>query len=89
MCAALFSFEQKRHVNLEFDELCRLIFIASGRALVQGLETVSRFRVFLFLKGNLRQIVLCLAKFRIQLCCFLECGFGLVELLLLHQNLAA
>ena len=34
VCAALFSFEQKRHVNLEFDELCRLIFIASGRALV-------------------------------------------------------
>jgi hypothetical protein len=89
MGAALFSFEQKRHVNLEFDELCRLIFISSGRALVQRLETVSRFCIFLLLKGNLRQIVLCLAKFGIQLRGLLKCRLGLIELLLLHQNLAA
>jgi hypothetical protein len=89
VCPALFSFEQKRHVDLEFDEFCRLIFIASGRALVKRLETVARFCIFLLLKGNLRQIVLCLAKFRIQLGCLLKGRFGLVELLLLRQNLAA
>ena len=89
MCAALFSFEQKRHVDLEFDKFCRLIFIASRSALVQRLETVPRFCILLLLKGNLRQIVLCLAKFRIQLRCLLKCRFGLVELFLLRQNLAA
>ena len=89
VCATLFSFEQKRHVNLEFDELRCLIFIASRGAFVQRLETVPRFRIFLLLKGNLRQIILSLAKFRIQLGCLLKCRFRLVELLLLHQNLAA
>ena len=32
--AALFSFEQKRQVNLEFNERCRLVFIASRRSLI-------------------------------------------------------
>src|SRR5262249_27841581 len=31
---ALFSFEQKRHVDLEFDEFCRLILVAAGCALI-------------------------------------------------------
>ena len=83
-----FSLEQKRHVNFEFDKLCCLIFVAARGSLIQRLETLPRLRIVLFLKGNLREVVLCFPKFRIQLGCFFKCSFGLVKLLLLHQNLA-
>ena len=86
--AALFAFEQKRHVNLEFNKLCRLILIATWSSLVQRLETLPRFCVVLLFERNLREIILRFAELWIKLGCCLKCSFGLVKLLLLHQNLA-
>src|SRR4029453_13587749 len=88
LCAALFSFEQERHVNFKFHELCCLILIASWSSLKKRLETFPRLGVVFLLKWNLCEIVLRLAEFRIQLGCFLEGGFGFIKLLLLHQNFA-
>ena len=87
--AALFSLEQMRHVNLEFNKLRRLIFIAARDSIIKPLKTFSRLCVVLLLEGDLREVVLRFAKFRVQPGCLFKCGFGLVKLLLLHQNLAA
>jgi len=62
----LFAFEQKRHVNLEFDQLCCLILVATGSLFKQCFKTLPRFSVVFFLKWNLREIVLRLAEFRIE-----------------------
>ena len=82
--AALFSIHQEGHVNFEFDQLGRLILVAAGDAFIQRLKTVLGFCVVFFLERNLRQIVLRIAKFRIQLGCLFECGLGIIELPLLH-----
>ena len=89
--AAVFAFEQERQVNLELDDLRRLVLIAAGRGCVieERLETIPRFRVFLFLERDLGQVVLRLAEFRIDFRCLLERVFGTVEILLRQQNLAA
>ena len=82
--AALFAFEQKRHVNLELDQLRRLVLVAPGRLAEQSFETLTRLDVILFLKWDLRQVVLRFAEFRIDLGCFLKGGFRQIVLLLLH-----
>ena len=86
--ATLFAIEQKCQVNPELNKFCRLVLIAARRTLVQCLEPFPCFCVLLLLKGNLRKIELRFAELRIQFGCLLKCSFGLVELLLLHQNLA-
>ena len=85
----LFAFHQKRHVNFEFNQLGSLILVAAGDAFIQRLETVPGFCVLLFLERNLREIVLRIAKLRIQPGCLFECGLSIIELPLLHQNLAS
>src|SRR5581483_2990238 len=85
--AAIFVLEQERQINFVFDELRRLIFIAAGRLREQLLETIARLRVILFLKRQLREIVLRLAKLVVDLECLSERRFRLVELLLLHHAL--
>ena len=40
--AAVFAFEQKRHENLELDELRRLIFVAAGRLAEERFEPIAR-----------------------------------------------
>ena len=86
--ATLLPLEQKRHVNFELNEFCRLIFVASWRLFIQRFETLPRLRVVFLLKWNLREVILRLTEFRIQLGCLFECRFGFLKLLLLHQNLA-
>ena len=88
MRAALFPLEQNRHVNLEFDKLRRLIFIAARDSIIKRFKTLLRLCVVLFLKGYLRQVKLRFAEFRVEPDCLLKCSFGLVKLLLRHQNFA-
>jgi hypothetical protein len=86
---ALFALHQVGHVNFELDELGRLVFIAAGYAFVQRFETVPRFCVLLLFKWNLREVVLGIAKLRIQLCCLFKRSLSIVELPLLHENFAS
>ena len=86
--AALFAFEQKRHVDLELNDLRRLILIAPWCLLKERVEALSRPCIIFFLKRNLREIILRLAEFRIHFGRLLKRGFRIVEFLLLHQNLA-
>ena len=87
--STLLSFQQECHVNLEFDELCSLVLIPSWSLFKQCFETLPRFGVVFILEWNLREIVLRLAELRIELGCPFEGGFGLIKLLLLHQDFAA
>ena len=89
MRPALFAFHQKGHINFELDQLGRLVFVATGHAFIQRLETVTRFCVLFLFEWNLREVVLRIAKFRIQLRRLFESGLGIVELPLLHQNFAS
>jgi hypothetical protein len=67
--AAVFAFQKKRQINFEFDDLRGLVLIAAGRGrgVEERFETLARFREFFFLEGDLRQVVLRLAEFRIDL----------------------
>src|SRR4051812_12175523 len=65
---AIFALEQEGHENLELDHLSGLILIAARRLTEQSLKLLARFGVVLFLKWNLRQVVLRLPEFWI--------GFG-------------
>ena len=89
MGAALFALEQKGHIDLEFNKLSRLVFVAAWDSIIKRLKTLLRLCVVLLLKRNLRKVVLRFAEFRIQPGGLLKCGLGLVKLLLRHQNLAA
>ena len=86
--ATLFALEQKCEVNPELNKFRRLVLVAARRTLVQCLKPFPCFCVVLLLKGNLRKVELRFSELRIQFGCLLKCSFGLVELLLLHQNLA-
>ena len=86
---ALFALHQKGHVNFELNQLGRLVFVATGHAFIQRLETVARFCVLFLFEWNLREVVLRIAKFRIQLRRLFESGLGIVEFFLLHQNFAS
>ena len=87
--ATLFVFEQKSHVDLELNNLCGLIPVASRRLLKERFEPLARLDIIFFLKWNLREIILRFAKFRIDLRGLFKRCFCFVELLLLHQNLTA
>ena len=89
MRPALFALHQVGHVNFELDELGRLVLVAARYAFIQGVETVPRFCVLFLLEWNLREVVLRIAKFRIQLCCLFERSLSIVELPLLHENFAS
>ena len=78
--AALFAFEQKRHVDLELNDLRRLILIAPWRLLKERVEALSRPCIIFFLKRNLREIILRLAEFRIRFGRLLKRCFRFVEL---------
>ena len=57
--------EQKSQENLELDQLRGLILIVARRLGKECFEPIARFRIFPFLEGNLREVVLGFAKFRI------------------------
>src|SRR5438270_12836655 len=87
--AALFAFEQKRHVDVEFDQLGRFAFIAARRFAKQSLETISRGGVIFLFEWDLSEIELRLTEFWIGFERLLEFSLSLVELFLLEQYLTA
>ena len=54
LCSTLLSFQQERHVDLEFDELRGLVLIPSWSLVKQRFETLPRFGIVFILKWNLR-----------------------------------
>src|ERR1700730_4595074 len=87
--ATISALEQQRHVNFELKQLRSLIFVATGSWGKECFEPITCLCVIFFLEWNLREVVLGLAEFRIDLQRFLKSRLGLVEFLLLHQNLTA
>ena len=88
MRAAVFALQQIRDVNVELDQLRRFALIAAGLA-QERFKSIARGRVIFFLQRHQREIELGLPEFRIDLQRFLKFHFGLIELFLLEQNLAA
>ena len=91
--AAVFSFEKQRQIDFEFDDLRRLVFIRRParawwrqKALRNGRAPL---RILLFLERDLREIVVRLGEFRVELHGLLKGGLRAVEIFLRQQNFAA
>ena len=82
--ASVFSFEQQCQVDIEFNELPRLVLIARRRrrGAKKRLETVARLRVLFFLKRDLGEIVLGFRHFWVEFCDLFEGRFRAIEVLL-------
>src|ERR1700730_18172329 len=87
--ATISALEQERDVNLKLEQLRSLVFVATGCLGKEVFEPLTRLRVILFLEWNLREVVLSLPEFWIELQRFLESRLSFIEFLLLHQNLTA
>ena len=87
--AALLALEQKRHVDLELNDLSGLILVAARRLLKERLKPIARFSVIFLFEWNVGEIELRLPELRVDLGCFLKRCFRFIELLLRHENLAA
>ena len=89
--AAVLALEEQRQINFEFDDLRRLVLIAAGRGggAKERFKSLARFRVFLFLEWDLREVVLRFAELRIDLGRLLERRFRAVEIFLRQKNFTA
>ncbi len=61
--AAVFAFQQPRHVDVEFDELRRLAFVSAGYLAQERFKSIARRSIIFFLQWHQRQIELRLPEF--------------------------